>query len=161
MDSSLKSISQIAALNTKLFLNALDGIDEEYGKKRLNESTNNISFIALHLLDARFYICRFMGLNIKNPFAEQMKVVKNVDELKDCPSLEEIRTCWKEVSQKLEKVICEISAEDLTAKSGMRLPMNDDSKYGAVSFLLQHESYHIGQIAFLRKSLGFDSMAYS
>ncbi len=31
----------------------------------------------------------------------------------------------------------------------------------AITFLLQHDSFHIGQLAFLRRFLGLDALKYS
>jgi uncharacterized damage-inducible protein DinB len=32
---------------------------------------------------------------------------------------------------------------------------------GLIAFLVQHDSYHLGQIAFLRKQLGKPAMSYA
>ena len=68
-------------LNTRLFLNVLDGINDKQAKKRLNKMTNNIGFIAIHLSDARFYWCDYLGVKVKYPFEEELKSIKSIEEI--------------------------------------------------------------------------------
>jgi uncharacterized damage-inducible protein DinB len=39
--------------------------------------------------------------------------------------------------------------------------VSDGSVLGAVAFLAQHESYHMGQLGLLRKALGYPPMSYT
>jgi uncharacterized damage-inducible protein DinB len=41
------------------------------------------------------------------------------------------------------------------------MPVADPSVLGALTFLLQHESYHVGQLAMLKKHLTGKPMKYS
>ena len=41
------------------------------------------------------------------------------------------------------------------------VPLLSDTTFaGAITFLAQHESYHVGQLALLRKGLGLGPMSY-
>ena len=40
------------------------------------------------------------------------------------------------------------------------LPGVDRTRLGALTFLVQHDSYHIGQLALLRKPAGLPAMSY-
>lgn len=161
MIESIKPLHIIFKLNTKLFLNSLSNIDEDLGKKLLNKKTNNISFIAIHLLDARYFLCRYLGLKTDNPFQEQLKDVNSIEEMTINPKLDEIKNHWIKLSQRMENKITDLSGEVLKKKSEIDFPIDENSILGAISFLLQHESFHIGQIGFLRKSFGLAPMSYS
>jgi uncharacterized damage-inducible protein DinB len=41
------------------------------------------------------------------------------------------------------------------------LPGADGTVLGALAFLAQHESYHVGQVALLRRQLGLPAMSYA
>jgi uncharacterized damage-inducible protein DinB len=43
----------------------------------------------------------------------------------------------------------------------MEAVVPDTSRLGLIAFLTQHDSYHIGQLAFLRRQLGRSPMAYT
>lgn len=55
----------------------------------------------------------------------------------------------------------EISDAELLEPSGQKFPNADRTRLGAVAFLLQHEAYHIGQVALLRKAFGLGPMRYT
>ena len=42
-----------------------------------------------------------------------------------------------------------------------RLPLGEPTVLSALTFLVQHESYHIGQVTFLRKHAGLPAMQYA
>jgi len=42
-------------MNTGLFLSALTGIGDANAAKRIEGTSNNVRFIAFHLLEARYY----------------------------------------------------------------------------------------------------------
>jgi hypothetical protein len=42
-----------------------------------------------------------------------------------------------------------------------RFPLGDSTELGLMAFLVQHDSYHIGQLGFLRRQLGKPAMAYT
>jgi len=41
-----------------------------------------------------------------------------------------------------------------------RFPISDTTALGMITFLTQHDSYHIGQVGFLRRQLGKPAMTY-
>ncbi len=56
MNDALVPLVRTLDLNTRLFLNALDGVDDKIATSRPNESTNHIAFVACQLVDARHYL---------------------------------------------------------------------------------------------------------
>jgi len=53
-----------------------------------------------------------------------------------------------------------MSAEDLAQANADRFPLADGTRLGMIAFLVQHDSYHVGQMAFLRRQLGKPAMSY-
>jgi hypothetical protein len=43
----------------------------------------------------------------------------------------------------------------------VRFPIGDATVLGLIAFMVQHDSYHIGQLALLRKHYGLPAMRYS
>lgn len=160
MIESLKPLYSIVTLNTRLFLNVLDGVDDGIGQTRLNSRANNLSFIAVHILDARYYLAQCLGLVLQNPLGEMLKAVQQVDDMTHYPPLLEIRTRWNEISEQIAIKMRQLPSEALAQKSELKFPVDDDTRLGAIAFLLQHESYHIGQLGWLRKSFGLGAMRY-
>lgn len=161
MVRELIPLKEIINLNARLFINLLEDVTEEIAYKRTDKNLNPIIFIVMHLLDARFYIARFCGVKDKNPFKEKFDSINSNDDLKGLPGLAEIKNVWNNISAKLADGMGTVSEERLNQNPRMELPLNDKTILGAVIFLIQHESYHLGQIGLLRKFFGLDSMKYN
>jgi uncharacterized damage-inducible protein DinB len=148
-------------LNTRLLLNALEGIDEQAARKRPNERTNHVLFLACHLVDARHYLARSIGLASESPFKAMIDDARGIDDVKEYPALQEVREAWKEVGERLARHIAELEPVDLEKPAPHAFPIEGgESVLGCLAFLVQHESYHLGQVALLRRYLGFEAMSY-
>jgi uncharacterized damage-inducible protein DinB len=53
------------------------------------------------------------------------------------------------------------TAEQLRRPDAHRFPLGDSTELGLLTFLVQHDSYHIGQMGFLRRQLGKPAMSYA
>lgn len=160
MHDSLRSLNEQLELNTRLFLNSLDGADDDAALARPGQESNHMAYIACHLVDARCFLARLVGVDIENPFKALLDPVQSVNDLEKYPPLEGIRSAWHEVSTALSQRFPALSAAELRRESPQKFPVNDKSVLGGVAFLLAHEAFHIGQLAFLRKYVGLGPMSY-
>jgi uncharacterized damage-inducible protein DinB len=160
MDAQVTALNEMLRLGTRLFVNSFEGVDDEIARVQPTDSTNNMAFVGLHVLDARAYLARFIGLDYHHPFTGPDEV-KSIDDMSDYPAVEDILDAWREVSELLEEKLPMLSNEELARESSQQFPVEDRSVLGGLAFLLTHESFHIGQLAFLRKYLGLSSMSYS
>lgn len=161
MQPSVEPLFATLNLNTRLFQNALNGVDDGVAQKRPGEA-NNIAFLTLHLIDSRYYLARLVGLDdAENPFADITQDVERVDDLGEIPSLAELMFAWQEVSGLLEERLEQIGPEELRADPPHEFPFGRKDVLGALAFLLAHESQHIGQIALLRRVYGLSAMQWT
>ncbi|UCF40191.1 MAG: DinB family protein [Gemmatimonadota bacterium] len=160
MTEALHSHVAILRLNTQLFLNCLEGVIEADGMGRVTHNTNSLAFIAVHLVDARHFLAQELGLELAHPFAETLADVQSIDDTERLPSLVELRTAWEGVSAPLTERLAAAGDQLLDASPSQAYPVDDPSMLGGIAFLLQHEAFHIGQMALLRKQLGYPSMSY-
>jgi uncharacterized damage-inducible protein DinB len=160
MQEAIVPLHELLKLNTRLFLNCLDGIDDATAHKRPSTDTNSIGFLACHVLHARYYLASFVGLEMANPFQELFDSAHDVNDL-DVPPLDELRSAWSRLSAQLIDRLPGVTEAELGRDSGQEFPVDDGTVCGAVAFLVQHESFHIGQLALLRKYFGLEGMAYA
>jgi uncharacterized damage-inducible protein DinB len=152
---------EIFKLNSRLFLNCLDGWKEDQARWRPAPDANSAAFIALHLVDSRHYIAKILGVTMENPFAF-LAEARTIDDVKTWPPLAEVREAWKAVTGNMRERFKTLAPEDLAAKAEWaEMPMDDRTNLGMVIFMMQHESYHIGQLGLLRKQAGLPAMSYS
>lgn len=158
--SAVMPLMNVLRLNTRLFLNCLEGLAEDRALERPGGRTNNMGFIACHLVDSRHFTAAMLGMQSENPFADLLADASGIDDLSALPSLGQIREAWRSVSPDLEACVSSLSEADLRIIPSTRFPVDDPTVLGGLGFLMQHESYHIGQMALLRRYLGYPAMSY-
>jgi hypothetical protein len=160
MERAVASLREIAELNTDLVRNCLEGVTADDALRRPIPRGNNLAFIVAHLVDARHFLAKLLGRPLENPLTATLGDVSTIEEVKDLPSLDELRAMWGAISGHLEECLLSAPPETLAAEVDQLFPIADGSVLGAVTFLLQHESYHVGQLGLIRKSLGYEAMSY-
>lgn len=158
---SVVPLKRTLDLNTRLFLSCIDGVRDEAALERPGGRTNHIAFLAVHLLDARCYLARGAGLEAECPFKDVLEGAQGVEDIEDYPSLDAVREAWEDVSLRLSAHLETLTDADLEAKAGADFPIEGGGTVlGMLAFLTQHDSYHVGQIALLRRYIGLDAMKY-
>ena len=160
MTTAAKGHASILRLNTRLFLNCISDVSEEHSRARPNDRTNSIAFIASHLVESRHTIAHYLQIKTFNPLERILKDAVSIEDVRELPSLGELRNAWATISMTLEECFNDLSESELRAPSPQRFPVDLPTVHGGLGFLLQHESYHIGQLALLRKFFGYPAMRY-
>ena len=148
-------------MNSRLFLNTLEGVTEEKAKERVSEHNNPLNWLATHTTWARYNACMFLGKPAKNPYDGMFENFKPFDPTFTYPTLVEVKVEWQKATELLKEAMASVSEEHLAADSPLKSPIGDFTNGGTVAFLAQHESYDIGQMAFLKKYLTMEAMKYS
>lgn len=160
MDSRAAPFASLLRLNTRLLLNCVEGLSDEQASSRVLPPTNSVAFLVAHLTDARHKLLAVLGGTAENPLAAFLANARSIDDVPVLPPLAELCEAWQAVASTLASRLAELSAEELDAPAEQRYPGDDPSVLGALAFLVQHDSYHIGQVAFLRRALGLPAMRY-
>lgn len=147
-------------LNTRLFGNCFDGVDDEAAGRRFDGRTNNLAFLGCHLVDVRVFLLGLLGEEVERPFGGRLDTARSLDEIDEMPALEEILDAWSDVSERLEAALDALPFDGLVTPVEPEFPGGDGTLAGALAFLAQHESYHVGQMALLRRWLGLPAMSY-
>ena len=160
MEARLAPLYAIFKLNSSLFLNTLVDLDDDRARWRPSEQTNSAAYVALHLVDTRYYMATHVGLTLTNPFAALLKDARSIGDVRTLPKLDDVRSAWKAVTGDLRVKFGQLTDAHLNVLASAKLPTDDETTLGMLSFLMQHESYHIGQLGLLRKQMGLPAMLY-
>jgi uncharacterized damage-inducible protein DinB len=160
VEARLAPLYDIYKLNSRLYLNCLDGMDDDRARWRPTDQTNSAAYLALHLVDTRYYLATHVSMTLTNPFAAILKEARGIGDLKVLPKLDDVRAAWKHVTGETRVRLGQMTDADLDRVASAKLPTDDERTIGMLSFLMQHESYHIGQLGLLRKQMGLAAMAY-
>ncbi len=147
-------------LQTRLYNNVLEGINDVESNERASQTVNHIKWLAGHLLTTRQGLSQFGGLPEDTSLDEFFGHGNGIDESKNYPPLELIRKRWNEISDKISQGLGRLTPAALSGQSPAKTPIGDDTLEGFLGFLMHHEAYHIGQIGILRKYLGKAPMSY-
>ena len=140
------------ALHRLLYFNAMRDISTHDLVRRLNERTNSMLWIAGHVAHLRGAIAGCLGRPIASPLAIFREAISDDAAY---PPWRDIAAFFSEATLEINAGLQSITPGDLARPHSRRLPINDPSMAGLLDFLLHHEAYHIGQLGFLRKFLGY------
>jgi len=163
MDPRIAPLTEILRLNTVLFRNCLDGVTDEQAAMRPTPSTNSAAFVACHVTEARFFLLKMLGGDERSPLAAYLENARGIDDIKRLPPLAELLQAWTLASHGLRERLARLTASELDASivSPVPLPVTNPTALGLLTFFVQHDSYHIGQLAFLRKHAGLPAVRYA
>lgn len=164
---SSKIIASQFALHNRLFNNVLEGISDASGNVHISDQTNHLQWIAGHITNTRYNFAPVLGLNGTFPYRDLYTEISKpppnnrpADDSLNYPSLTEILKYWNEFSDTFVSGVANLTQEQLAGELPFGSPIQDATLLGFLGFLSSHESYHIGQMSLIRKSLGLSAMSY-
>jgi uncharacterized damage-inducible protein DinB len=160
MDPGLAPLAALFDLHTRLFHNTVDGLSPAAVVARPSEACNSVGFIAAHLVETRAWIGRYLGLKEPPPFGGLLEGAKSIADIPVLPDLATIRAAWDEVGEAVGRRLATIGSDELDQPSKPAFPGVPPTVRGGIAFLVHHEAYHIGQLAYLRKLSGLAPMSY-
>ena len=152
MDTGFHFVDGMFKANTDLVTKATEGIGAEQWFLKPCDASNHLMWVMGHLVWARGNLLKTLGSDGALPWAPQFaRGTKPADILK-FPEVEEVRKAWSDVSARLTTCLSEVPAEVLEKSHDK--PTFDGKVGGFIAFLAFHETYHVGQVGYLRKWLG-------
>jgi uncharacterized damage-inducible protein DinB len=142
--------------NAQILERSIAGLSAAEWRNRPNDHSNALLWIVGHIVWARSRSLQFLGSTWTRPwlplFARGAKLVDQPE----YPSPDEIVLAWKHVAACLTAALEAADEEKLSAPAPEKSPSFDGKIGGLVSFFAFHETYHVGQVAYLRCWLGHD-----
>lgn len=153
-------ISLILNMNDRLFINALAGVTEAQGKERISTHNNPLCWLAAHTVSSRYLMLLFLGKPAQDPYQEMFANFRGYEDNIKYPTLAESIAEWNKVTALLKEALATATDEQLAANAPFPNPIGDFTNAGTMAFVAQHESYDIGQMAFLKKYFTKEAMKY-
>jgi uncharacterized damage-inducible protein DinB len=161
MPNSADPIRAVFRLNTDLVVNCLAGVDDATAWKQVTGDTNHMAFVLAHLITARHLIADAFGSPLPSPLEGVMDRATKVADVTELPPVDELLGHWLAVSAHLSDALAQLPDEALAESTRMRFPIEGDTRLSVLAFWVQHDSYHVGQLALLRRQLGLAPMTYA
>ena len=155
---AIAPIARMYRLNEYFFGQALDGLSVEELWRRPAENANPMIWIAGHMTDTRAVVLKALHEDFELPWGEQFKRYCKVGEPSQYPDVAQIRSAMADISERIRSRLAAVTDEQLDQfATGVGVP-NARTLMHEIAQLAWHDSYHLGQMAYLRKALGFDGL---
>jgi uncharacterized damage-inducible protein DinB len=161
MDPRIVALAETLRINTKLFRNCLHGMTQAQAESRANDGSNSALWIAAHMVKARYGLVKRFGGDRANPLPVELVNAKGINDVKVWPSVQDVLAAWTDASHALRDRLAQLSAADLDAAVDVRFPVFEQTQFAVLAFMVQHDSYHLGQLSMMRKVIGLPGMSYT
>jgi hypothetical protein len=155
--SAAAPIALTFSFNDPLVLQAMEGLTQEELWRRLTPSTNPMLWVAGHIVQTRAMVLQMLGQPADTGWGGLFDRGAKIGDPKDYPAGSEIVRVMNEIGPRLHAAISGLQEEQLNRPASLPIPgihtLTDE-----LAFFSLHESYHVGQLAFLRKGLGYPGM---
>ena len=140
--------------NTGCLQKALADLTLEQWLARPSDHSNHITWIVGHLICARHALISRGGGSWSCPGLEPFARSAKLSESASYPAPDELLKLWSESASAVEATLAALTPEALAAPAPPGPPSPDGKLSGFIGVLAWHETYHLGQIAYLRSWLG-------
>jgi hypothetical protein len=154
MDSAIEHVLGLMDIVDNLYARALHDLDPDELTRTPSEQSNPMVWMAGHLAQTRVQLGRLLGIAQPVPWPTLFKRGSPPPDIAAYPSLAEIRDVWQTAGAALRTRIRELADQQLCESLQVKIPSTDGTLRGAIVFALFHEGYHVGQMGYVRKTLG-------
>lgn len=155
MDPVVTPFAQLMGINDHLIGRALLGLRPDDMRRRPGAGSNPLLWVVGHIVSTRNLMARSLGGGLDLPWASKFAQKSTFDEAADYPDAAELEKVLRQLSAQLQVRLSQLSDADLSAPGPRDFPIPDKSLRGAIAFLVYHEAYHVGQVGYLKKWLGY------
>lgn len=154
-------IATIFAINDGFVLPALAGLTDDELWKAPTDRNNAMLWIAGHLVQTRAMILQLLGEPVDTGWGkvfDRGAPAANVADADRYPSHSEIERVLGEITPRLHAKLASLDDAYLAGPARLQVP-GTKTVADELAFLALHESYHVGQLAYVRKGLGYPGLA--
>lgn len=164
IENRLNLLLTLYDIHTTFYINVIDGISDKDAHNRLNTKANHVAWIAGSIVHERYELAYATGVD-RNAFTENRSISElfkdhqGIQDDMNYPPLAEYRKAWKWITPVLKDHLINLSDEQLNGPDPFEMP-GDNTLFDSITFLIDRESYCIGQIGLYRRLLGYEAMKY-
>ena len=159
MNPIIKPIVDLYKINTELFRKALKMADSADLHKRPYDKGNSFHWVVGHLTAYRFVVAQLLGIKAEFPSASLFKFGAEPTDPTAYPRLEQIENEWKNITTKMLDRLVKVSDDELAEEmTSYDIPGVEKTVGALVCFMQLHESYHIGQLAYINRLHGSERL---
>lgn len=153
------ALANLLAWNTQIYSNLLAGITEAQANTRYNPETNTFKWIAGHIVADRYWAANKMGIKVQPPaWVKGFYTEDPQDGSSEAVPLSEMLAHFTALSEPFVAGIKAKTEAELLAEGYYEYSFGANLLVHNAAFSAHHETYHLGQLALLRKLAGMGSV---
>lgn len=159
MDPIVASHAQILTINASLIARAVDGLSHEELLRQPSDHANPMLWIASHVVASRGSLIKLLGGAWDAPaWAADFTRGSARPSPAAYPPVSRVLAALTATEGALTAALESVDDARWSAPSPRSFPVADHSLRGAIAFSAFHETYHVGQLAYLRRALGYTGL---
>jgi hypothetical protein len=151
-------IATIFAINDDLALRALDGLTHRQLWEAPTGRNNAMLWVAGHIVQTRAQLLTLLGEPFDTGWGALFNRGAMIGDANGYPSRQEIERVMRDVSQRLQAKLAALDDQQLAQPPSMDAPGVRTVADQVAGFAF-HDSYHVGQMGYIRKALGYPALA--
>ena len=156
---SIAPLAFIFGSNDSLAERSFQGVTPEDLWKRPTPQNNPMLWILGHMVSTRAILLKMLGEDFDPGLGEAFGRGAALQDASGYPSRERIQEASREVNARLFAKLAALTDADVS-KPATRSPIPAVRTVGdQIAFLAMHDTYHVGQLAYVRKALGLPGVA--
>ena len=160
MTEGIETISLIFKINNNLVAAAMQGLSDHDLWQRPQGTGNPVGWILGHLTSTRAQLLSRLGAPFDTGWGKIFARGSDVKSALDYPSRQDIEARWKDTHHRMRDAFAAATPQLLAEKAGRDLPgLTDPTVAQMLAFLAFHESYHVGQLGYVKRLLGHAGVA--
>ncbi|HVH89384.1 MAG TPA: DinB family protein [Terriglobales bacterium] len=148
----------IFSFNDGFVIQALDGLSHEELWRAPTDRNNSTLWVGGHVAQTRASVLQMLGKSVETGWGDLFNRGAAVGESSRYPSGADVERVMREVSPRLRTAISALSEEQLAKAASLPIP-GIKTLADELAFFALHDSYHVGQMAYIRKGLGYPRIA--
>jgi uncharacterized damage-inducible protein DinB len=150
--------AMIFSFNEPFVYHALEGLTKEELWRAPTDRNNGMLWVAGHMVQTRATVLAFLGDPVDTGWGNLFDRGAVLVDPSRYPSKEEIVRVMRDVSPRLSTRLTSLKEDVLTKPATMQVP-GTKTVADELAFFAFHDSYHVGQLSYIRKSLGYPGLA--
>jgi uncharacterized damage-inducible protein DinB len=157
-NNAVAPVAMIFSFNEYFVPQALEGLTQEELWRAPTSHNNCMLWVAGHVVQTRATVVQLLGEHYETGWGNLFDRGTKVGDAKLYPSGAEVARIMREVSSQLRSALSNLKDQRLSGPAS--LPIPGVKTFGdELAFFALHDSYHVGQLAYIRRSLGYPGLA--
>jgi uncharacterized damage-inducible protein DinB len=154
--TSQELLANLLALNNDAAKRTLDGITSEEAGTSPHPDCNSAHFVLGHIATYRLEMAKHLTIDVSYDLGKTFAWGAKDENRAAYPPLAKLHEVLDDVGAKLAQRLATITEEELATEGPYEVPPMPKTIAGVLAFLVFHESYHVGQLGYLRRFSGQD-----